>query len=144
MFFTVSDFGDFLADLATQFPSKQAFAEAIGITPSRFSRVLAGTYTLNVLNCLRLAHAAGRSPSVVLRAAGKSAIADLIEALYGPSATTTSPNEREILDLWQALTPRAREALRLTMSELPRRTTKPPQHFGEGTAPSIKRRRKAG
>ncbi len=127
MFFTVSDFGDFLEDLATQFPTKQAFAEAIGITPSRFSRVLAGTYTLNVLNCLRVAKAAGRSPSAVLRAAGKSEIADLIESSYGPSATSVSPKEREIVEMWIALTPRAREGLRLTMSELPRSPAKPEQ-----------------
>lgn len=127
MFFTVSDFGEFLEDLAKQFPTKQAFAEAIGITPSRFSRVLAGTYTLNVLNCLRLAKAAGRSPSVVLRAAGKREIADLIEALYGPGATSVSPKEREVLDLWNGLTPRAREGLRLTLSELPRTPAKPEQ-----------------
>jgi plasmid maintenance system antidote protein VapI len=130
MFFAVSNFQDLLADAATQFSSKQAFAAAIGITPSRFSRVLAGIYKLNVRNCLRLAKATGRSPSLILRAAGKSEIADLIEAQYGASAITVTPKEREVLNVWNALTQRAREGLWLTMTELPRGPAKAAQKKG--------------
>jgi transcriptional regulator with XRE-family HTH domain len=125
MFFTVSDFQDFLEDAAKEFDTKQAFAKAIGITPSRFSRLLAGVYKLNVRNCLRLANATGRPASVVLRAAGKGEIADLIESQYGPAAKSVSPKEREALEAWNALTERGRESLWLLMRELPRRDGEP-------------------
>jgi hypothetical protein len=45
--------------------------------------------------------------------------AEAIESLYGPGATAISPKERELLDAWNALTQRAREGLRVTMSAPP-------------------------
>src|SRR5688572_9736369 len=53
---------------------KKAAAVAIGVTPSRFARLLhpaAGTYSLGVGNCFRLAKFIGETPQAVLRAAGK-------------------------------------------------------------------------
>jgi transcriptional regulator with XRE-family HTH domain len=123
----VSEFRDLLEAAAKGYPTKREFARAIGITPGRLSRVLGGEHSLDVPNCLTLARLMGEAPSRVLRAAGKGEIADAIEELYGPSAPSVSPKEREILNLWNALTPRAREGLRLTMQELPRSQAKPEQ-----------------
>lgn len=136
----MSEFRDLLETAAKGYRTKKAFARAIGITAGRLSRVLGGEHSLDVGNCLRLAKLIGEAPSRVLRVAGKGDIADLIEAQYGPGAKAVSPLEREFLDVWNALSERAREGLRLTMSELPRRIAKP-QHYGEGTAPTPKRRR---
>lgn len=133
----VSEFRDLLEAAAKAYPTKREFARAIGITPGRLSRVLGGEHSLDVGNCLTLATLIGESPSRVLRAAGKGDIADAIEALYGPSAPSVSPKDREILDAWNALTPRARDALRLTMSELPvtpakqRLVTEAPRETGQ-------------
>lgn len=116
----MGEFRDLLEAAAKAYPTKKAFAGAIGISPGRLSRVLGGEHSLDVGNCLTLAKLTGDSPSRVLRVAGKGDIADAIEGLYGPAAPSMSPKERELLDVWNALTPRAREGLRLTMSELPR------------------------
>lgn len=65
---------------------KQDAAKAIGVTPSRFSKLFhqaPGSYTLNVRNCFRLAALLGESPQVVLRAVGKGEIADALDA-YAP------------------------------------------------------------
>jgi hypothetical protein len=78
---TLNDFREILERAAKRFQSKQAFARAVGLTPSRFSRVLRGE-SMEVVNCLKVAKLAGEAPSRVLRAAGKGEIADLIEELY--------------------------------------------------------------
>jgi len=72
--------------------NKQDLARAIGITPSTLSHLLAdGSSAPGVEVCLRLAHATGHSPSKILRAAGREAIADLLEDLYGPAAERRAP-----------------------------------------------------
>jgi hypothetical protein len=74
---------------------KQLAAEAIGIKPSRYSKLYGGNnYSLSVENCLRLATVIRESPGVVLRAAGKGEVAELIEKLYGTVADMgpTLPN----------------------------------------------------
>jgi plasmid maintenance system antidote protein VapI len=124
----VGEFRDLLEAAAKRYPTKRAFARAIGITAGRLSRVLGGEHSFDVGNCLTLAKLTGESPSRVLRVAGKSDIADAIEALYGPGAVTVSPKERQILDVWNALTERARQGLSLTMSELSRARDAPIQH----------------
>lgn len=68
---------------------KQAAAKAIGITPSRFSKLFhnaPGSYALNVRNCFRLAALLGESPQTVLRAVGKMDIADALDD-YAPTAS---------------------------------------------------------
>jgi plasmid maintenance system antidote protein VapI len=65
---------------------KQAAAKALGITPSRFSRLFnaaPGSYSLNVQNCFRLARLIGEPPQAVLRLVGKADLADAIEEYYG-------------------------------------------------------------
>lgn len=67
---------------------KQEAAKAIGITPSRFSRLFhaaPGSYTLNAQNCFRLARLIGEPPQTVLRLVGKTDLADAIEEHYGRS-----------------------------------------------------------
>ena len=120
MFLPLSGFRELLEVASRRFPSKQAFAKAIGVTPSRFSRVLGGSYTLNVLNCLRLAKITGESASRVLRLAGKTEIAELIEEQYGRTAPALSPSERELLETWSSLNQRSRENLKGILKELPR------------------------
>jgi hypothetical protein len=105
--------------------------------------VLGGEHSLDVGNCLTLAKATGESPSRVLRVAGKGDIAAAIEELYGPGATSVSPKEREILDVWNALTQRAREGLFLTMRELPR-AAKTERRLEEASGPAKRRRRGGG
>jgi hypothetical protein len=81
-------FAELLSRLATRFPSRRAFAIAIGTDPSRLSRAMNGDPTMfDVLRCLYVARATRENPSVVLRAAGKGEIADLLEELYGEPKT---------------------------------------------------------
>lgn len=62
---------------------KQDAAKAIGITPSRYSRVYKGNqYSLNTENCLRLAQLVNEQPGTVLRLAGKLEVANLLDSLY--------------------------------------------------------------
>jgi len=66
---------------------KQAAASAIGITPSRYSKVYGGKdlYSLSVENCLRLARLTRESPGTVLRICGKDEIAAVLDDLYTPA-----------------------------------------------------------
>ena len=93
------------------YPSRAALAKALEITPSRLSRALnTGDFPFNIKNCLRLALVTGESPTTILRAANKAAIAELIESLYGQDRTTLlSAAERNLLELWNNLTPPQRE-----------------------------------
>lgn len=83
---TQSEFGTLLAGLVTTYGgNKQDLARAIGISPSTLSRLLDGRPPSTEL-CLRLATTTHTNASRILRAAGKGAIADLIEDLYGTAA----------------------------------------------------------
>jgi transcriptional regulator with XRE-family HTH domain len=67
--------------------TKQDLARRIGVTPSTLSHLLnSDGRTASIEVCLRLANATGTSASKVLRAAGKGAVADLLEDLYGEAA----------------------------------------------------------
>jgi hypothetical protein len=123
----VENFKALLNRIAGRFASRQDFAKALKITPSRMSKVLnSGDLPLNVTNCLRVAKLSGESPSEILRAAGKADVAELIESLYGEDRTQLlSAAERELLDEWSRLTPRGRESLRALIAELQPRKSKP-------------------
>jgi len=91
-------FADLLNRLLKQFPSRRAFARAIGVDPSRLSRAMNGDPTMfDVLRCFYVARATKENPFVVLRAAGKGELADVIEELVGPAK---SP---EVLTIQRAL-----------------------------------------
>lgn len=118
------DFKRILIQAADRFPSRLAFAKAIGINASRLSRALnTGDFPFNVVNCLRLAKLSGESPTDVLRAAGKADVAELIELLYGREAEFTVA-ERELLETWRAATPRAQAAIRSLLDDLVPRKSK--------------------
>lgn len=115
----MNEFSSYLQQIAESFPSRKALAEALGISQPRLSHALggAGGYTLNVENCLRLAKVANRPAGEVLRAAGKSEIADLLDFLYPRAGRPTmSGADRKHLDQWAALTDEEREAFTLLMS----------------------------
>jgi len=107
---------------------KAAAAQAIGITPSRFSKILhatPGSYTLNAQNCFRLAALLGEPPQVVLRIVGKDDLADAIEEYYGLSAPRPAPVDvladpivRDIAALLQGERPIPPGALEPVMTRL--------------------------
>lgn len=68
--------------------SKKDFGSQVGLRGSTISHLLSGDphYSLGVEVCLRIAKEFGASPSTLLRAAGKGAVAELIEELYGLTA----------------------------------------------------------
>lgn len=113
-----------LGNLVVRYGTQTALAKAIGITDSRLAKVLKGDAgALSVLNCLRLAKVAGLPPSQILRAAGKSEIAALIEDMYGESAQPTISLEQftreELIEKWWPdLSPTARAALHALLNEL--------------------------
>jgi hypothetical protein len=109
----VTNFQELLNRIVTTFPSRHAFAKAIGINASRLSRALnSGDFPFNVTNCLRLAQLSGESASEILRAAGKADVATLIESQYGQNRTALlSDDERDLLDRWRRLSPEARAGL---------------------------------
>jgi transcriptional regulator with XRE-family HTH domain len=94
---------------------KQDVAEAIGITPSRYSRVYGGTnYGLSVENCLRLAKIANIAPTTVLQWAGKDEVAALLSELYRMNGVTPLPQTpaqveaQEAAQVLAAMTPEDR------------------------------------
>lgn len=66
-------------------------AEPVGITGSRYARAMKGEYSFDVATCLKFAGAAGVDPGLVLRAAGKPDVADMLDALYGRVAAPAVP-----------------------------------------------------
>lgn len=74
--------------------------------------------TLSAENCLRLAEVLGEEPPVVFRVAKKPDLADQFNRLYGKTANPMTADERDLVDAWRALTPRAREALRTLLDDL--------------------------
>lgn len=82
-----SEFAKLLTGLVETYGgSKQDLARAVGISPSTLSRLLEGRPPSTEL-CLRLATQTHTNASRILRAAGKGAVADLIEDLYGAAAS---------------------------------------------------------
>lgn len=138
MFLPVSDFRRILEAGEARFPTKQAFAKALGITPSRYSRVKAGdAYSLNVVNCLRLARLSGEPAPAVLRAAGKGDVADLIEELYRPGQVLSAA-QRAVLELWDRVPPERRATVEEMLGYAARVA---PHHAPNERTPSRRRMR---
>lgn len=138
---TVSEFPELLERAAAKFPSKQAFAKALGITPSRFSRLLQGQFSLEVVNCLRLAKIAGERPSTVLRAAGKNDVADLIEELYGAEGNPLTPAQRELIEVWEGIPAEMQPHFAVLLRHA-RDVADADAPLGRNTAPPAARRRR--
>jgi plasmid maintenance system antidote protein VapI len=87
-----------IAEAVGRFGSQTALGNAIGLSPTRISRVLKGDgCSLEVISCLRLAEVTGESPTVILRAAGKWDVAELIERLYGKPRPLLIPRLSETI-----------------------------------------------
>jgi|SRR5919108_6375784 hypothetical protein len=107
----VPEFQQLLIALAKEYPNRSAFAAAIGVDPSRLSKALSGKGDVfDVVGCLRIARATGKSPSAILRAAGRGSVADLIERLYGPPRRVSAEDET-ILNAVQRLPSAMRRAI---------------------------------
>lgn len=96
----------------TTYGTQDALAKAIGISPSRISRVLKNPDSLSVENCLKLAKVTGLAPDEIFRAAGKSEVNALIRELYGDAASARRRDDeldmsdetrralKRLLELW--------------------------------------------
>jgi hypothetical protein len=111
-----NDFRMYLDRAAQHLGSQVALARALGIDPTRISRIMkgAGDYThLNFENCLRLAAILDEWPSEVLRAAGHTEQAVLVEHLYGPPTHGRSlkSSEWQLLQMWRELSTERQAAI---------------------------------
>lgn len=112
-------FPKLLRKLSRDFPTVRAFAAALGVDPSHVSRAMSDPKKpFDVRGCLRLAKVTGAHPGVILRAARKGEIADLIEALYGAAPARLTVDQREIIALLDAMT---EPAVRYSYLEIGRR-----------------------
>jgi transcriptional regulator with XRE-family HTH domain len=117
-----------LADLIADFGGTQRdFAAAIGISRAHLSHLLSTDphyATVSIELCLRIARVTQTPASRVLRAAGKGAIADLIESLYGGPALVrvadpaVSLADRRFLDAVRKLDRRSQRAIRHLVAKL--------------------------
>lgn len=115
----LDEFQAWVAGLEDRFGTKLALAEAIGMSLSAMTRGVAERSTLGVENLLEAARIAEEHPSKVLRMAGKSRVAELIEQLYGPGVDSLKDSERVVIELWRRITdPKARDAIVYTMTLL--------------------------
>ena len=99
--------------------SQLALAKALGIDPTRVSRLMhgGGDYAhLNFENCLRLAAILDEWPPEVLRAAGHAEQAVLFEQLSGPPGgeRVVRSSEWKLLQAWREL-PREKQAAVMTL-----------------------------
>jgi len=105
----VNALGELLAAQARRLGSVSAVAKALGISPSRLSRVGRGDYSLEVVNCLKLAQLSGEPATEVLRAAGKGDVADLLESQFGKGRPQLPASHRLLLEKWETIPPSVRE-----------------------------------
>jgi hypothetical protein len=72
--------------------TQKALGKALGLSKQRISSALAGRgYPFGVLNCLKLARLIGERDWLVLRAAGKPEIADMLEQAYSHRPIRPAP-----------------------------------------------------
>lgn len=98
----VSKLGKWLREIVeTRYGGVQKrLADQVGISDSVFNRgIKSGSYDVNTL--LRIAKETGRSPSEILRLAGKADYADLIETLYGAPRPTLPRDVQQVVDALQ-------------------------------------------
>ena len=123
-----NDLQALLKSLVKRYGTQTALAKAIGITDSRLAKVLKGdSGALSVLNCLRLAKVAGMSPSQILRAAGKTEIAVLIENMYGESAQPVLSADEAVKEWWPDISEKAKGLLHGFLEEVATAKKKPPR-----------------
>lgn len=102
---------------------QRRLAEALGIDPTRYNKLRGGdAYSLNPENCLKLAALLKRSPTEVLRAANKTALADLLDAYYGTPQLlplATGRQGQQLTEQWARLSESQRALVLRVMEELP-------------------------
>jgi hypothetical protein len=97
-------FRSLLKRLQKHYPTIRAFAQALDMDPSHLSRAMGRDgQPFDVLRCLRLAQITGEPPVVILRAAGKDEIADLIEGFFGTPKTLLTPQQQQLLEAMAAI-----------------------------------------
>jgi hypothetical protein len=110
---------------------QRRLAAELEIDPTRYNKLRGGeAYTLNVENCLRLAAILKRSPTEVLRAANKTAIAEALEAYYGTPKYEPLPGGhlgRRLADEWARLSAAQRVLVVDVAAGLPTGVDGPPQ-----------------
>jgi len=110
-----------LRQLSKRYDTLQAFADALGIAPSRLTRSMSPRgLPFDINGCLKLAKAMGLPPDQVLRAAGKARTADLIRELYGddPALARLSDDARELAQLYMAIHPQFADIQRAVLNLL--------------------------
>ena len=125
-----SDFQTLLDRAARRVGSQVALAKALGIDPTRISRLVRGSgdyARLNFENCLRLAQILDELPVDILKAAGHTEQARLFEQLCGPPSAERSlrSSEWQLLKMWREL-PAARQAAILTLLKTEEEPAAPP------------------
>ena len=116
---SLDNFQLLLGRAARHLGSQVALARALGVDPTRISRLLKsrGDYPhLNFENCLRLAAILDLSPNEVLTAAGHTEQAALLERWCGPQRPDMSikSSEWQLLQMWRDL-PVERQTALLTL-----------------------------
>jgi hypothetical protein len=114
-----SDFRTYLDRAARRLGSQTALAKALDVDPTRISRLMRGSgeyLRLNFENCLKLATILDEWPADLLKAAGHTAQAALLEQLCGPPTVrgALKSSEWRLLQMWREL-PAARQAAILTL-----------------------------
>ncbi len=111
-----TSFATLIRALVEAYPgSKKEFAREAEIAPSVLSRLLGGGRPPVTDVCLRIAKAGGVSASVVLRAAGHTHTADLLETLYGKPRVVRpegTAEDRALFAEVQTLDAKTRRAIR--------------------------------
>lgn len=124
----MSHFARLLRRLVKEFGgTKQDLAQAIGMRPPQFSRLLSDTTTPSIETCLWLAHVTDTAIGTVLRAAGRHDLAVVLEEHYGaqtryrrrPSTAAKHMKPLEVRRLAQirALDPKTRRAFTVLLNQ---------------------------
>jgi hypothetical protein len=98
-------FPTLLRKLRKRYPSVRAFARALDVDASHLSRAMSVKHgqPFDVRGCLRLARVTGYDPLIILRAAGKDEIANLIAELRPTAGTPLSEDQRALLAAHDAI-----------------------------------------
>lgn len=104
-----------------RYPTVRAFAAALNLDETHLSRAMGPRgLPFDVLRCLRLAELTGESAIAVLRVAGKKAIADHLDRLFGEQTSSLTVDQRELLAAYAAVQPHVRQAVLVIVKAMAR------------------------
>lgn len=125
-----TEFQEWMQALKDRLGTRQAIADALGVSLSAVGAGVDERNTFSVETLLELARIAGEPPDYVLRLAGKDHVADLIHDLYGLDPNRPVPADEKWFSLYRLCSVEERDIIRKTLARFARSHAPPAEPPG--------------